>query len=634
MDINQILKNNRFILLLASALLSSCVNSISDEKSNVQGPPFQEFKARIKSEPSANSVGGNSFEDGDAVGVLAFIRPSDMNGDRYINNVPFHYSSKTDEFVTNENVFFPEGDVSLDMISYYPYQEEDTKCTGSKMTVSVKESQNILSDYSLSDFLIAEKKDVKATDQLSFTYEHKFTKVLISLVLAEGADKSVWKDKTPTVFINGFKSEAVYDLIDHSFSSFTQPKVCKPYGQYKWNDTKRSWIGKEVVLIPQEVVSNEQNITIEMDGKVYFSKFPSSAKLQSGKQCEVEVVFQPFEEQLLSRLKGKIENWQGGECYTAEAGREVTCIDVSQLSFENSGVYKVTYQGRKVAEICKEYLLADQLASQAVVVYPVDINGKTDLSSGVAMELIGQTGDVHGGKVSWNTQSKSLIYAPGNQPVLKQFYITANQKISFSKEDQPLEVNISNEVIRDIRGGITQLYPLVKIGTQYWMGDNLRVSTYNDGKVIPEISVITEGSVGYAKSKNKNYYFYTMLVALNNKLLPTGWRLPSWEDWNLLKSYLRDNTSLLKSGKWIEFQGVPGIVMPANNLSEFNALPTGYSRESYGPIYEGQCASYWTLDQVGAGIAETNFYLESDLNESSAAKASSVKAFAIRCIRK
>lgn len=628
------IRNSQLVLLFVSVLISSCVNSISDEKSNTKENALQKFEALIKSEPSVNSVGGNSFEDGDEVGVFAYIQPGDISKDRHINNVSFHYVTKTDEFVTDASLFFPEGDVALDMVSYYPYKGEGVEEGESEMKVSVKESQDLQSDYSLSDFLVAEKKGVKAADNLSFTYEHKFTKVLITLVLAEGVDKVVWKDQIPTVFINGFKSEAIYNFKDHSFSSLSQSKVCKPYGQYKWNDTKRSWAGKEVILIPQEVVPDQQSITIEMDGKVYFSKFPGTAKLQSGKQCEVEVVFQPFEEQLLSRLKGKIENWQGGDYYTTEAGRGVSCIDVSQLSFENSNVYQVTCQGKKVAEICKEYLLTDQIASQAIVVYPVGINGSTDLSNGIAMEVIGQTSDIHGGKVSWNTQSQSLIYAPGNQPALKQFYITADKKISLLKEDQSLEVNISNEVVRDTRGGITQFYPLVKIGTQYWMGNNLQVSAYSDDKIIPEISVISEGSVGYVKSKSKNYYFYTLLTALNSKLLPAGWRLPSWKDWNLMKDYLHDNVSLLKSGKWTEFQNVPGVVMPANNLSDFNAFPVGLAMNNYGAVFEGQCVGYWTLEDGVSGIAEKNFYLESDLNESSESKATSVKAFAIRCIRK
>lgn len=213
----------------------------------------------------------------------------------------------------------------------------------------------------------------------------------------------------------------------------------------------------------------------------------------------------------------------------------------------------------------------------------------------------------------------------------------ANGEVSLSvtMEDDVLQVLALEDVVRDVRGGMIYNYPLVKIGTQYWMRDNLKVSLYADGNEIPKLDAVTDGAVGYLQSKaNTTYYFYTASVALSGNILPNHWSIPDWEDWNILQTYLKEDASLLKSGTWLPLN-TGDTVEPATNWSGFNAVPVGMYVGTFQSNYEGKYLAYWTLDETGAEIAETVFYLKSDTNQTESSKAGTdKKALAIRCIRK
>ena len=55
--------------------------------------------------------------------------------------------------------------------------------------------------------------------------------------------------------------------------------------------------------------------------------------------------------------------------------------------FSNSSVYKAMNNNIQIAEICREYLKADGIDNQAIVVYPVK-NGITDLSKGYVAQIL------------------------------------------------------------------------------------------------------------------------------------------------------------------------------------------------------------------------------------------------------
>ena len=175
---------------------------------------------------------------------------------------------------------------------------------------------------------------------------------------------------------------------------------------------------------------------------------------------------------------------------------------------------------------------ADAVATKAIVAYSVQDNEQTDLTNGIVLQLPDKTATTHGGKVSWNEADNSLTYISGHSRPIEKFYIDENRKIVTEKPATPaLAINVSSYVIRDIRNGILHTYPIVKIGAQYWMKEDLQTAHYNDSKSMPLRKALGDGE-GYLKWAGTNSHFYNGEAVLTGKLAPLDWRLPTENDWN------------------------------------------------------------------------------------------------------
>lgn len=620
--------------LIFSILLTACVNHISEEEEvwvNNGDIPLK-FVAAIH-EITHTRVINNKFEEGDAVGLFALSGNTTMQEERYADNLHFIRSSEN-EFTSGTSVYYPEDGVTLNLISYYPYQEEGVEMGKSKMPVSVATEQNVSAGYTRSDFLIATREDVLASKEpISLTYNHQFFRLKIVLVPGEGEDIEAILSANPKLSVYGFYTKTNYDFQKTSYSGYSEEKAITPFGE--WQIKEERLIGKELILIPQQTTEGHQYILVEAEGKKYVSLLPSNLQLQEGKQRELEITFATDQDILMSKVTGEIGEWEGAEVDPAESVTLHKYVDVSQLTFEHSNVCKVLSAGKQVAEICKEYLVTPGFSSQAIIAYPMKKDETVNLSQGVVMQLLQQSGKVHGGTVSWNAENHSLMYLPGTLPPCKKLYVMADGKISLSAStaDDILPVLTLDEVVRDGRGGIIHNYPLVKIGTQYWMRDNLEASLYINGEEVSKLDSVHADTAGYLQSATK-HYFYTASVALSDEFLPAHWGLPSWEDWNILKSYLKDNASLVKSGAWMPLNKGEAV-QPANNLSGFNGLPVGMYVGKFQAEYENKHLAYWTLNDPKTAIADKAFYLRSNMNTiGESAVNVDTKAFAIRCIRK
>ena len=647
-------------LVLFSILLAACVNHISEEEE--AGVVVNDGNIPLKiiadiHEVANTRVANNTFEKGDEVGLFALAGSTTIQEERYADNLHF-VRSADGEFIADESVYYPDDGVTLNLISYYPYREEGVAMGESKMPVSIETEQNIPANYSHSDFLVATKEDVLATQEaIALTYNHKFFRLKIALVSGEGEDVESMLTANPKLSVSGFYTKSIYDFQKKSYSSFTDEKDIIPTGE--WEIVDERLVGKDLILIPQEATVGYQyitleangkpytcllpstlklqDVTLEVEGKQYISLLPSTLNLQEGKQRELEITFVAAEDILMSKLNGEINDWEGTEVDHTGSETLHKYIDVSKLTFENSNICKVLNKGKQMAEICKEYLVTPDFSSQAIVVYPMKEDGTADLSRGLVAQLLGKTGKVHGGNVVWDTENHSLNYTPGTLPARNNIYVMANGEVSLSVAmgDDVLQVLALEDVARDVRGGMIHNYPLVKIGTQYWMRDNLKASFYIDGNEIPKLDAVTDGAVGYLQSEaNATYYFYTASVALSGNILPNHWSVPTWEDWNILKTYLKEDASLLKSGTWLPLN-TGDTAEPATNWSGFDGIPVGMYVGTFQLNYEGKYLAYWTLDETNSEIAETVFYLKSDTNLIESSKAGTdKKALAIRCIRK
>lgn len=620
--------------ILCCTMFTACVNHISEEEGEIinNGDIPLKFVADIH-EIMNTRVVNNSFGEKDEVGLFALAGTTTMQEERYADNLHFVRSSNG-EFVSDESVYYPDDGVTLNLISYYPYQEKGIPMGESTMQVSVATTQNKPEDYSLSDFLVASKEDVLASKEaVPLTYNHQFFRLKITLVPGEGENVEDMLSVNPTLSVSGFYTKAIYDFQKKTFFTYSEEKEITPAGE--WEIEEGRLVGKELILIPQEATVGYQYITLEAGGKPYTCLLPSTLQLKSGKQRELEITFVADEDILMSKVSGEIGDWDGTEVDQTESVTLHKYVDVSKLTFENSNVYKVLNSGKQVAEICKEYLVTPELSSQAIVAYPMKEDGSVDLSQGTVAQLLGKSGKVHGGSVSWNVEDNSLTYTVGNLAARNNVYVLADGKISLSVAvaDNVLSVLALEDVARDVRGGMIHNYPLVKIGTQYWMRDNLETALYVNGDELPKLDAVTENAVGYLQS-GAEHHFYTASVALSANFLPAHWNIPNKGDWDLLNTYLKGDASLLKSGTWLPLK-TGETAQPANNLSGFNAAPIGMWVEPNQNIFAGKHLAYWTLDDTNTAIADDVFYLKSDENTiGKSAPGVEKKAFAIRCIRK
>jgi uncharacterized protein (TIGR02145 family) len=152
--------------------------------------------------------------------------------------------------------------------------------------------------------------------------------------------------------------------------------------------------------------------------------------------------------------------------------------------------------------------------------------------------------------------------------------------------------NLTYGSISDIDGNS---YKTIQIGTQVWMAENLKTTKYNDGIGIP-----TSGNVSSSSTprycwynddiSNKKTYgaLYNWTAVNTGKLCPTGWHVPSEEEWYELALYIDPNvvnnypggeghTSFIVGGKLKE-TGTDHWNSPnlgATNDYGFTALPGG-----------------------------------------------------------
>ncbi|MCT4602933.1 MAG: fibrobacter succinogenes major paralogous domain-containing protein [Marinifilum sp.] len=179
------------------------------------------------------------------------------------------------------------------------------------------------------------------------------------------------------------------------------------------------------------------------------------------------------------------------------------------------------------------------------------------------------------------------------------------------------------------KGTVTDIddntYKAVKIGEQWWMAENLKVTHYADGTEIPLVednrewaNQTTSAYCWYNNKKwaeGKNYgALYNWYTVETGKLCPDGWHVPSDENWTKLENYMIANgynhdgsTSGNKIAKALasktgwdksDNEGAIGNNSNSNNRSSFNGFPAGYRHQAEG-FYQsvGDRAYWWSYTQ-------------------------------------
>jgi uncharacterized protein (TIGR02145 family) len=192
-------------------------------------------------------------------------------------------------------------------------------------------------------------------------------------------------------------------------------------------------------------------------------------------------------------------------------------------------------------------------------------------------------------------------------------------------------------------------YPTIVLGNgQEWMAENLNVSMYRNGDMIPLVSsnsqwedLVNDGGSGayceYGLSSvhGKLYNWFAVTDARN--LCPDGWHIPTFSEWNMLIEHLDPNTSGggNVAGGMIKVEGTDFWNFPntgASNISGFNGLPSG-SRSVYGGFSDlGKKAFWWSSSLSGVANARS-IYSRYDAENIASTNSFQGSGFAVRCVR-
>lgn len=199
--------------------------------------------------------------------------------------------------------------------------------------------------------------------------------------------------------------------------------------------------------------------------------------------------------------------------------------------------------------------------------------------------------------------------------------------------------------ITDIEGNS---YPVVKIGTQYWMAANLATTRYNDGTPITRMDDAemwtnngTTRTDAYCypngESANVERYglIYNYYAVATNKLCPEGWHVPTIDEIRMTIELLGGEDiagDRMKSDSGWKYKGEENPAYQGTNSSGFNGLPAG-SREDNGAYWQFESYGYWwSSSAVGASQAN-GFYLYYNRPTVYVTSPQQRTGYSVRCIR-
>ena len=175
---------------------------------------------------------------------------------------------------------------------------------------------------------------------------------------------------------------------------------------------------------------------------------------------------------------------------------------------------------------------------------------------------------------------------PNTKYYANAYASNTNNVTGYGKEVSFTTLQVPGETVTDIDGNV---YHTVKIGSQTWMFENLKVTRYRNGDAIPMVTgdwgSLNSGAYCWFGNDHDNYaphygaLYNWYALSDSRHICPEGWHIPSNTEWNTLIGNLG---GVDVAGAKLKERGYMHWVSPdwqldyeSDNSSGFTALPGG-----------------------------------------------------------
>ena len=244
--------------------------------------------------------------------------------------------------------------------------------------------------------------------------------------------------------------------------------------------------------------------------------------------------------------------------------------------------------------------------------------------------------------------------------------------ISAESEQFTISAAATTGTVTDFDGNT---YNTVKIGNQWWMAENLKVTKYADGSAIG-VGEVTDNTTWANLGDNNTdkaycYYnnnasneadtygaLYTWAAAMNGAssstanpsgvqgVCPTGWHVPSDAEWKELEMQLgmtqaqADGTGWRGTNEGSKLAGNASLWTNGNldanaefGASGFSGLPGGYRNYVDGAFYIVGSIGYWWSATENSGTQAWDCGLDYNHSDVGRASASKSHGLSVRCVK-
>jgi uncharacterized protein (TIGR02145 family) len=183
------------------------------------------------------------------------------------------------------------------------------------------------------------------------------------------------------------------------------------------------------------------------------------------------------------------------------------------------------------------------------------------------------------------------------------FTIDSLNLFNCERHHLPLVVELERNCNCNVSDIDDNVYRTVKIGTQCWMVENLKVTHYRNGDPITRGFLFPYDPYYHGWGYYTQYFDYNddpsisaiygrlygwTVVRDSRKIAPVGWRVATDDDWHTLATFVNYNAGKLKESGTAHWPS-PNT---ATNETGFTAIPNGYVI-NVSPILLGTTAVWW-----------------------------------------